>query len=452
MGESGFTSHMKGKKHKECAPSSSLLDFHFQKSSDPVPTATRKGTSHTLDKMLINSSVLQAEVRLALKIVMSRYSEISCNYVTELFKIMFPDSDIAKSFTCAKTKCSCMIVYGLAPYFQSCRLDDLMDSAYHVISFDECFTSVLHFGQMDFAIRFWSSSKKLVENLYLTSEFLQGAKAEQLVEKYNASSMLDQSKLVQISSDGPNVNLKFLQIIKDFQEELDHLPLIDIGTCGLCTVHGSFKTGLVASRWQIEKILKCMWYFLKSSPARREVYETITQTKTYPLPYCQTRWCKNEPVAERAAEIWPVYCKFIQHLASLPKSKQPQNKSFDGLLLPVSDPLICAKFKFVESILWKLNTFLRGFQTDKPMVSFLFSTLEDLLRWLMKKFILRETLEKADSVKKLFPQSVKCVKIPKKGLWLCFRIFHCISLKNHHSISTIVWYAQCFDPVYMESN
>ena len=101
--------------------------------------------------------------------------------------------------------------------------------------------------------------------------------------------MLDQSKLVQISLDGPNVNLKFLQIIKDRQEELDHLPLTDIGTCGLHTVHGSFKTGLVASGWLIEKILKWTCCFLKDSSPRREVYESITQTKTYQLPYCQTR-------------------------------------------------------------------------------------------------------------------------------------------------------------------
>ena len=150
--------------------------------------------------------------------------------------------------------------------------DDLKDRAYHVISYDECFNSVLHFGQMDFAIRFWSSSKKLVENRYLTSEFLQGAKVEQLVEKYhNASSMLDQSKLVQSSSDGRNVNLQFLQIIKDHRE-LDHLPQIDIGTCGLRTVHGSFKTGLVASGSLIEKILKWMWYFLKNSHARKDIH------------------------------------------------------------------------------------------------------------------------------------------------------------------------------------
>ena len=229
-----------------------------------------------------------------------------------------------------------------------------------------------------------------------------------------------------------------------------------------------------------------MRYFLKDSPVKIEVYESITQTKTYPLPYCQTRWCKNEPVAERAAEIWPVYCKFIQHLASLPKSKQPQNnKSFDGLLLAVSNPLICAKFKFFESISWKLNTFLRGFQTDKPMVPFLFLTLEDLLRWLMKISILRETLEKVDSVKKLLkidPLNVNTHKPPSnidvgfaaRALVLEYnrKVSHKVSnvlkfqkgvlalLSNlsSHFIeksplkSAIVRYAQCFDPVIMESN
>ena len=50
---------------------------------------------------------------------------------------------------------------------------------------------------------------------------------------------------------------------------------------------------------------------------------------------------------------------------SLPKSKQPKNnKSYDGLVSVVSDPLLRAKFKFVEMLSWKFNKFLRGFQTD----------------------------------------------------------------------------------------
>ena len=52
---------------------------------------------------------------------------------------------------------------------------------------------------------------------------------------------LDQSKLIQISSDGPSVDLKFLNIINGQHDKGDHLPLIDTETCGLHTVHGSLK-------------------------------------------------------------------------------------------------------------------------------------------------------------------------------------------------------------------
>ena len=50
---------------------------------------------------------------------------------------------------------------------------------------------------MDILIRFWHESKKHVVTQYLASEFLQGAKADQLVNKFNSVvETLDQSKLI----------------------------------------------------------------------------------------------------------------------------------------------------------------------------------------------------------------------------------------------------------------
>ena len=36
----------------------------------------------------------------------------------------------------------------------------------------------------------------------------------------------------------------------------------------------------------------------------------------------------------------------------------------------IHDPLISAKLKFFEMLSHKLNAFLKGFQTDSPMVTF----------------------------------------------------------------------------------
>ena len=43
--------------------------------------------------------------------------------------------------------------------------------------------------------------------------------------------------------DGRNVNLKFLQLIQKDREENQQYGLIDIGSCGLHTIHNAFKTG-----------------------------------------------------------------------------------------------------------------------------------------------------------------------------------------------------------------
>ena len=86
---------------------------------------------------------------------------------------------------------------------------------------------------------------------------------------------------------------------------------------------------------------------------------------------------------KRAAEIWHNYQKFVQHLLSLPKSKQPKNsKSCDGHVSVVSDPFLCAKLKFVEKLSQKLNKFLRSFQADNPMIY-----SKRLLRWLIQEGI-----------------------------------------------------------------
>ena len=90
---------------------------------------------------------------------------------------------------------------------------------------------------------------------YLAFEFLQGAKVDQLVNKFNnVVETPDQSKLIQISSDGPSVNQKFLIIIVEHHDEEDHLLLIDNRTCGLHAIQGSLKNWIIFSGWKIDGV------------------------------------------------------------------------------------------------------------------------------------------------------------------------------------------------------
>ena len=163
-----------------------------------------------------------------------------------------------------------------------------------------------------------------------------------------------------MSTDGPKV--------KSESKELP--PLMQIGTCGLHTVHGSMKARVKNSNWNIEKILTAAWKLLDEAPARRELFEKVTETCIYPLPYCGHRWYENEDCPRCAKLIWPEVKKFVAHLKDQPKSKQPQSSLFQILLQALEDPCIPAKLKVVEYVAGKLNKQLCGFETDQPMVPF----------------------------------------------------------------------------------
>ncbi|KAJ4919549.1 hypothetical protein JOQ06_022104 [Pogonophryne albipinna] len=99
---------------------------------------------------------------------------------------------------------------------------------------------------MDIILRYWSEREGKVAVRYFTSEFLGHTQAEKLLESINRSlSPLDPKKLLQISMDGPTVNWKFLRIFQEdkSKEDPDAPKLINLGSCGLHVVHGSFQTG-----------------------------------------------------------------------------------------------------------------------------------------------------------------------------------------------------------------
>ena len=49
--------------------------------------------------MMVRTSVAHADICWALKIVLSNHSKSSCDDIGQLFKVMFPDSNVAESFS-----------------------------------------------------------------------------------------------------------------------------------------------------------------------------------------------------------------------------------------------------------------------------------------------------------------------------------------------------------------
>ena len=161
---------------------------------------------------------------------------------------------------------------------------------------------------MDMHVRYWDNNHNYVATRYYHSEFMGKASAKDVFDSFSAClSGISESKLLQVSSDGPNVNLSFLDLLEEDRNEKELSQLVHIGTCGLHTLHISMKHGEKASGWNLKKLLIPLHRTFDESSSRRADYEALTQAiySDHPLQFCANRWVENERVAVRAREIWP---------------------------------------------------------------------------------------------------------------------------------------------------
>lgn len=367
---------------------------------DHIPNSAELPTpaSVTQTKLsLIPDSILTSEIYWSLHVALNHQSFRSNDNISTLFKKMFPDSEIAKQFTCGRKKCSYLINFGLAPYFSNELISKLQKVSHYVILFDESYNSVTKSEQMDFHVRFWDADNNCTITRYLSSQFLTKGDAETLLKHFKeATSELDPSKLLQISMDGPNVNLKFHRMcIKDQKEnEPEGSPsLLDLGVCGLHVLHGAFKTGVNSTGWKLDGILRSLWYLFHDTYSRRTAYTEITGSDLFPLQFVATRWTEDLSVAERAIEIWPNIGKYIKKVSSGPKSKRPNSASYVTIVNAVNDPLILAKLHTFVAVAKDFNTFLLQFQSNKPMAPLIFREMGIILCSLLEKFISKSVMK-----------------------------------------------------------
>ena len=82
---------------------------------------------------------------------------------------------------------------------------------------------------MDILIRFWAKDNKKVDIRYFNSSFLDRATSTDIQEAFMSGiKELDKNNFLQIFSDGPNLNLKFLELMAENRETEELSPLMDV--------------------------------------------------------------------------------------------------------------------------------------------------------------------------------------------------------------------------------
>ncbi|KAH8027309.1 hypothetical protein HPB51_004221 [Rhipicephalus microplus] len=119
----------------------------------------------------------------------------------------------------------------------------------------------------------------------------------------------------------------------------------------------------------------------------------------FPLKFCSVRWLENGKALARALQVLPNVVKYVEHVKK--EKKLPACGSYAHVETAVKDEMLPVKLAFMLSVSEELEPFLAEFQTEKPMLPFLATALDGLLRSLLGRIVLKEKLDAAGTFSKL---------------------------------------------------
>jgi hypothetical protein len=289
----------------------------------------------------------EAHIVFAMYCVKNGFSNNSVDDFGDVLKRMCQTNPVSSKFQMGRTKLQYMVNHGLFPHFKQMILDEILKSPFMTVLFDESLNDSIQKSEMDILVRYWNEGENKVTVRYWTAKFLVHTCCDDFVAVlHDGLTELEETKMIQISMDGPNTNLKLLREIQDERQNNKLSSLIDIGSCSLHLIHGAFKTGSEKSSWDLHKILKGAFTLLHDSPARRDDYYNLTGSDEYPLQFCGTRWVEDKKVAEKLVTLWPNMIKLFDFWKTLTKSKRPDSNSYHNVKKGIDDPLTVPKLCF----------------------------------------------------------------------------------------------------------
>lgn len=136
-------------------------------------------------RMFGSTPTLKAEVLCSLNTVTKHQSFKSNEGVGDLFRAMFPESDIAESFACGSDKTAYTSKFGLAPHISELLVADANKDEF-VLMFDESLNQTTKTKQLDLHVRYWCEDH--VQSRYAGSQFMGHGTVEDLLRHFKVSS------------------------------------------------------------------------------------------------------------------------------------------------------------------------------------------------------------------------------------------------------------------------
>ncbi|CAF1285320.1 unnamed protein product [Didymodactylos carnosus] len=379
-----------------------------------VELSIDKNSSNKSRLLNHEEKVSRAETLWAMTVAPNGFSYNSNEYMSDIFKCMFPDSRIAQDFTMGSTKLSYAIAHETGKYFHDELVRDVGKAQAFTVIFDETTVPGVK-KQLDIYLRYWSEQDHQIIVKYYKSVLL-GHATGQIIADSIISSLktdgLDIKKILMLGRDNPNVNKTVENLINNtikaennqtrqnnFNDKNECMGLLEIGTCPLHIVHNSFKNDMINVHWNIEEFLWFLWYWFSRSSARREDYMTTAESLTsiigkFMIRFVNTRWIEISKVLERALEQWNVsHGYFLIYFPKFQQKTIEQNKRYTDIEGELEYNVTKIRLEFLLYVTKNLfYRYLTWFQSEGPLIHLLYGQCSELLKAEFLSFVKQEII------------------------------------------------------------
>lgn len=292
------------------------------------------GSSQKLTQMLvvqkspIELKILAAEATLAYHAVQHNYSYLSCDCGSKLFKKVFPDSEIAGKFACARTKTEAIINEVLGPHSVKLRLEEMrkLDVLYIGISTDGSnHGSIKMFPVL---VQYFHPEKG-IQHVLLSFESLENETSIRICELLTEN--LEKHELLRkcIAFGGDSCNTNFGGVgrrgennVFYHMKQATQNELVGVG-CPAHLLHNAARHGFDRLDVDVEAlVLKIYGYFSIYTIRTEELKKFCTFVNSEykkVLKHSKTRWLSLMPTVERILHLYAALKSYFNSIDSPPK-------------------------------------------------------------------------------------------------------------------------------------
>lgn len=377
-------------------------------------------------KAPLKDEVKKAELRLCSFLSEHNIPFRAMDHLSDVLVKCFTDSDIAKEFSCKRSKAAAITYNVLGPNFEKDMIEDILGTAspsgkpVYSIIIDES-TDVATVKVLAIVIKYFSETKCTVQTKFLDLVDLSGETAGQLFNSLSSKLSelgLEIKDVIGFAADTTNVmfgqHSGIVAKIKEVNPKCFFIKCV----CHSAALSVSHACKILPRN--LEQIVKEVYgYFSQSSKRQREFaeFQNFTDTENHRiLRHYDIRWLSLHACISRIIEQWRALQLFFQD-----QYLSDRNMSSEFLFNSFTTDINKLYFYFLDYILPIVNKFNIIFQGDYPCIDRLYDDASSMYLSILGCFMKANYIKRTDNVFTLDPKS-NVNYLPLKDMYLGIQV------------------------------